>query len=83
MDGGSARRRCELCLRTSWRQKTPVHEDGGDDHDAPLVYFVRCDTSFNSSWSWCTRRSKVMRIGDRHDARQIRVIQADENPIVW
>ena len=29
--------------------RTPVHEDGGRDHDAPLAHSVLCDTGFNSS----------------------------------
>ena len=62
---------------------TRVHEDGGRDHDAPLVHFVLCDTVFNSSWSWRIRRCEVVRIGDRDYAGQIRVIQADENPSAW
>ena len=42
-----------------------------------------CDTGFNFSWSWCTRRCEVICIGDRDDADQIRVIQVDENPNAW
>ena len=37
------------------------------------------DMGFDSSWSWCTRRCEVIRIGDRDYAGQIRVIQADES----
>ena len=29
--------------------RTPVHEDGGHDHDAPLVHVVLCNSGFNSS----------------------------------
>ena len=60
--------------------RASVHEDGGREHDAPLVHFVLCDTGFNSSWSWCARRFEVIRIGDRDYASQIRVIQGDEKP---
>ena len=38
------------------------------------------DMGFHTSWSWCTRHCKVIRIGDRDYAGEIRVIQADENP---
>ena len=63
--------------------RASVHENGGRNHDAPLEHFELCDTGFNFSWSWCTRRCEVICIGDRHDADQIRVIQADENPNAW
>ena len=63
--------------------RAPIHEDRGRVHDASHVHFVLCDTGFNSSWSWHTRRSEVVRIGDRDDAGQIRVIQADENSSAW
>ena len=63
--------------------RTPVHKDGGRDHDAPLEHIVLCDTGFNRSWNWCTRRCEVIRTGDRDYADQIRVIQVDENPNAW
>ena len=63
--------------------RTPVHEDGGRDHDAPLEHLVLCDTGCNRSWSKCTRCCEVIRIGDRDHADQIRVIQVDENPNAW
>ena len=56
---------------TGLQARTPVHEDGGRDHDAPLAHFVLCGTGFNSSWSWRNRRCEVIRIGDRDDAGQI------------
>ena len=62
--------------------RTPVHEDGGRDHDAPLENLVLCDTGCNRSWSRCTRCCEVVRIGDRDYADQIRVIQVDENPML-
>ena len=34
--------------KTSLR-KTPVHEDGGHDHDVPLVHVVLCSSGFNCS----------------------------------
>ena len=63
--------------------RTPVHEDGCRDHDAPLKHLVLCDTGCNRSWCWCTRRCEVIRIGDRDYADQIRVIQVDENSNAW
>ena len=59
--------------------RTPVYGDGGRNRDAPLEHFVLCDTGFNCSWSCCTRRCEVLRIGDRDYADQIRVIQVDVN----
>ena len=56
---------------TGLQARALVHEDGGRDHDAPLVHFVLCDTGFNCSWSWRTRRCEVIRIGDRDDAGQV------------
>ena len=41
------------------------------------------DTGYNSSWSWCTRRCKVIRIGGRDNAGDLRVTHADENPSDW
>ena len=71
-------------LRTFWRHEhLSMKMDGGRTHDAPLVHFVLCDTSFNSSWSWFTRRCEVISIGDRDHASQIRVIPRDENPNAW
>ena len=61
--------------------RTPVHEDGGRDHDAPLVHFVHCDRGFNSSWSWRTRRCEVIRIGDREDAGQIASSMPKRTPV--
>ena len=70
--------------------QTPVHEDGGRDHNAALEHLVLCDTGCNRSWSrctrsWsrCTRCCEVIRTGERAYAAQIRVIQADENPSAW
>ena len=56
--------------------RTPVHEDSGRDHDAPLVHFVLCDTG-----SWRTRRCEVIRIGDRDDAGQIASFMPMRTPV--
>ena len=41
------------------------------------------DMGFDTSWGWCTRHCKVIRIGERDYAGEIRIIRADENPSAW
>ena len=83
VDSGLAKRRRDRTPTHVLVARASVHEDGGRNHNAPLEHFVLCDTGFDSSGSWCTRRCEVICIGDRDDADQIRVIQADENPNAW
>ena len=43
--------------------KTPVHEDGGHDHDAPLAHVVLCSSGFNS-FSGIFRSWTVYKMGN-------------------
>ena len=42
--------------------RTPVHEDGGREHDAPLVHVILCSSGFNSS-SGILRSLTVYKMG--------------------
>ena len=78
----SAKRRRDRRLRTFWWHEHLSMKMAVADHDAPLVYFVLCDTGYNSSWSWRTRRCEVVRIGDRDYASMINNAESMSRAVV-